>query len=197
LFPLARKHRLTICELPDETLVYDVDRHKAHCLNATAGAVWRHCDGRTSLDDLGRIVAVETGIASVSAVVGLALEQLGRRHLLETAPAPAADRISRREALKKLAVSAAVLPLIMTVATKTAAQTLSDPLNATSPAPVQVDATIPVNIGGGSSKSPQPSSSTPCRTRGQSCVAAASGQQGTCCPGLACNGVSMNAGVCG
>jgi Coenzyme PQQ synthesis protein D (PqqD) len=194
--PLARTDGLTIRELPDETLVYDHDRHKAHCLNATARAVWRHCDGRTPVDELVGIVAVETGISSASAfaVVGLALEQLARRHLLEAAPEPAADRVSRREALKKLAVGAALLPLIMTVATKTAAQTLSaldDPAPAT---PVQVDVTIPVNTGGGASKPP---TAAPCRSRGQSCVAAASGQRGTCCAGLTCTGVAMNAGVCG
>ncbi len=194
MLPCARKDRLTIRELPEETLVYDQDRHKAHCLNATARAVWRHCDGETSVDELARIVAKEIGIASASAVVGLALEQLARRHLLETAPAPAADRISRRDALKKLAAGAALLPLIMTVATKTVAQSLSGAVDPPPP-PVQaqVNVTIPVTIGGGSHSTQSP----PCRTRGQSCVAATSGVQGTCCAGLACTGVSMNAGVCG
>jgi coenzyme PQQ synthesis protein D (PqqD) len=203
VFPLARKDRLTIRELHEETLVYDQDRHKAHCLNATAREVWRHCDGQTSVDELARIVALETGIASASAVVGLALEQLARRHLLEAAPEAATDRVSRREALKKLAVGAALLPLIMTVATKTAAQSLSDtsdasddPPPSTSPVQVTVQPTINVNTGGGS-KAPPPAPATPCRTRGQSCVAAASGQRGTCCAGLTCTGVSMNAGVCG
>ncbi len=196
MFPLARKHRLTIRELPEETLVYDQDRHKAHCLNATARAVWRHCDGQTPVDELARIVAAEIGIASASAVVGLALEQLARRHLLEAAPEPAPDRVGRREALKKLTVGAAILPLILTIATKTAAQSMSEGTDETSVPKIQVNLTLPVNTGGGS-KSPKPGPSGPCRSRGQSCVAAASGQPGTCCAGLTCTGVSMNAGVCG
>jgi hypothetical protein len=32
--PLARKEGLVIQELPDEVLVYDLDRDRAHCLNA-------------------------------------------------------------------------------------------------------------------------------------------------------------------
>ena len=69
----------------DETLLYDHQRHKGHCLNATAALVWRHCDGNTSVEELTRIVAQEMGIAQAAQVVGLALEQLGRRHLLDTA----------------------------------------------------------------------------------------------------------------
>ena len=46
--PLARKEGLVIQELPDEVLVYDLDRDRAHCLNQTAAFVWQRCDGRTS-----------------------------------------------------------------------------------------------------------------------------------------------------
>lgn len=34
--PRARKQGLVVQEMPDELLVYDLDRHKAHCLNQTA-----------------------------------------------------------------------------------------------------------------------------------------------------------------
>jgi hypothetical protein len=202
VFPRARNDHLTVCELPEETLVYDRLRHKGHCLNATAALVWRHCDGETSVDELARIVANELGIGQAAAVVGLALEQLGRRHLFDedAPPLPMAERVSRREVLKKLALAAASLPLVMTVATKTAAQSVSgggassDP---PPPSPVQVNVTVQVPLGsGGSGGSRSQPQAPPCRTKGQSCVAAASGQQGTCCPGLTCTGVAQNAGVC-
>jgi hypothetical protein len=47
---LARKRKqgLVIKELPDEVLVYDLDRNKAHCLNHSAAEVWERCDGRTT-----------------------------------------------------------------------------------------------------------------------------------------------------
>lgn len=82
VFPLARTDKLTVRALPDETLVYDHQRHKAHCLNATAALVWQHCDGRTSADALAGLVAERLGVGQAVEVVGLALEQLGRRHLL-------------------------------------------------------------------------------------------------------------------
>src|SRR5579871_6759089 len=160
MFPLARTSRMTVCELPGETLLYDQDRHKAHCLNLIASAVWHHCDGRTSVEELARIVAEETGTAPATALVRLALEQLGRRHLLESVPEPATDREGRRDALKKLVIGAALLPLVMTVATKTAAQSLSDSgssdpssdppsSDSSSPSPVQVQINPTININTG------------------------------------------------
>jgi hypothetical protein len=202
MLPRARREHLTVHELPDETLVYDRERHKGHCLNAMTALIWGNCDGKTSVDDLVRIVARDTGIDPAAELVSLALEQLGRRNLLEESPPPLspAERISRRVALKKLAVAAAVLPLIMSVATKTAAQSLSggdsDPPPSPPPPPavnVNVSANVNVNVGSPGNRQSQP----PCRSKGQSCVASASGQQGTCCGGLLCNGVSQNAGVCG
>ena len=117
MLPKARRENLTVRELPDETLVYDLERHKAHCLNPTAGLVWRHCDGQTTLPQLTAMVRKQLKIGKAEAVVRLALEQLSRRNLLEQPLMPLADaaRISRRRVLKKLALAAVVLPLVMTV----------------------------------------------------------------------------------
>ncbi|HJZ82776.1 MAG TPA: PqqD family peptide modification chaperone [Pyrinomonadaceae bacterium] len=46
--PRARSENLVIRELDDETLVYDMERDEAHCLNQTAALVWQRCDGRTT-----------------------------------------------------------------------------------------------------------------------------------------------------
>jgi hypothetical protein len=198
VFPRARTDNLTIRVLPEETLVYDQERHKAHCLNTPASLVWRHCDGKTSVPDLARILGREMGIIEPDEVVGLALEQLGRRRLLEEMPQPlpAADRIGRREVLKKLAIAAITLPLVMTVTTRTAAQTISDP-STSSASSVQPPVSVQVTVQGSSKPSTPAPAPTPCRTKGQSCLASTSGQQGTCCSGLACNGVAQGAGICG
>jgi hypothetical protein len=189
--------------LPDETLVFDHDRQKGHCLNATSALVWRGCDGRTSLDVLARRLADSEAIpvAEAAEVVGLALEQLGRRGLLEQAPAPmpVERRIVRRDALKNLAFVVA-MPLILTIATKAAADTLSDPADPPPKPPINVNLNVDVNINTGSG-SGRPTTAAqvrpgPCRTKGQSCISSVSGQQGTCCRGLTCTGVSNNAGVC-
>jgi hypothetical protein len=193
MFPRARREHLTVHELPDETLIYDRDRHRGHCLNSIAALVWRNCDGETSEEDLTHIVATRTGTHPAPELVRLAIEQLGRRNLLEEPPPslPPSDRISRRIALKKLALAGCVLPLIMSIATKTAAQSMSGAASST-PSSTTSNPNVNVTV----VEEGNPPHPVPCRTRGQSCVAAASGRQGTCCAGLACNGVSQNAGVC-
>lgn len=118
MLPKARKDKLTVRELADETLVYDLERSKAHCLNRTAATVWQHCNGRTTLADLDRVLQAELEIDDARPLVRLALEQLSRRHLLEqpVASASEATRRSRRDLLKKLVAAAVVLPAVMTIA---------------------------------------------------------------------------------
>ena len=52
--PRMREQGLVVDDLPDEVLVYDLDRHQAHCLNRTAALVWRHCDGQTTVKEIAR-----------------------------------------------------------------------------------------------------------------------------------------------
>jgi hypothetical protein len=56
LLPKARTADLVINDLTDEVLVYDLKRDKAHCLNPTAAAVWKLCDGKSSAAEIaGRL----------------------------------------------------------------------------------------------------------------------------------------------
>ena len=59
MLPCRREKDLIVRQLSDETLVYDLKRDKAHCLNPTAAAVWRHCDGRTSVSQLAALLRRE------------------------------------------------------------------------------------------------------------------------------------------
>ena len=122
MLPVARRDKLTVRELPDETLIYDRERSKAHCLNRTAAFIWRHCDGHTSLRGLAALVEKELRIEQAEAVVRLALEQLSTRALLEepVTPLSAAQRLSRRDALRTVAVAAAVIPVVMTLTARSA-----------------------------------------------------------------------------
>ena len=54
--PLARKEGLLIERLPDEVLVYDLDRKKAHCLNGSAALIWNNCDGKTTVEAIRLIL---------------------------------------------------------------------------------------------------------------------------------------------
>jgi hypothetical protein len=124
--PQARTDQLAVRELPEETLVYDLEHNKAHCLNRTVALIWRHCDGTRSPAALAKVVQQELQIAGAEPMVHLALEQLGRRNLLVQAPPPlpADARASRREVLKKLAVGAAALPLVMTITARRVAASM-------------------------------------------------------------------------
>lgn len=130
--PIARSDQLTIRELAEETLVYDLNTHKAHCLNSTVALIWRHCDGQTTVGELAEIVQEELGIADAGALVDLGLEQLARRNLLQqpSEPLTLSARTSRREVLKQLALAAVLLPLVMTITARRVAasvRTLGQP----------------------------------------------------------------------
>ena len=126
--PRARRAQLIIKELSTETLVYDEQSHEAHCLNQTAAFVWRHCDGRTSIAKVGRLLEKQAGVEVPEQVIWSALEQLERSHLLEgsvSRPAPI-EGMSRRELIRRLGIGAALsLPVVVSIVAPTAAEAAS------------------------------------------------------------------------
>jgi len=109
-------------DLPDEVLVYDLERHRAHCLNPAAAVVFKSCDGKRTVSELARVLRSEVGAPADEAWVRLALERLGKAHLLEER-VPAARGVSRREILKKTGVGlAAALPLVISIVAPTPVQ---------------------------------------------------------------------------
>jgi hypothetical protein len=123
--PRAREEGLLIQELPDELLVYDRIRHKAHCLNQTAALVWKYCDGTTNINQLTRILSKETGSPVGEEFVFLAFDQLAKAHLLqgEQREWQEAPGISRREVIRRIGAAAAVaLPLVSSITAPEAVQ---------------------------------------------------------------------------
>jgi hypothetical protein len=123
--PRARADELIVRELPDEVLVYDLARDKAHCLNKTAAHVWRHCDGRTSVSELARLLSSNADAPVDEQVVWLALKQLSRDHLLiaDATPPPHLSGLNRRQMMRVLGRAAVVaLPLVTTIIAPTPAQ---------------------------------------------------------------------------
>jgi hypothetical protein len=105
----------------DETLVYDLKGHRAHCLNRTAAAVWRSCDGRTPVAAIGRRLGHDTGEGVDTEVVWLALAQLQKAGLLDDASLPArAAGVSRRAALGRLVGAALLVPAVVSITAPTA-----------------------------------------------------------------------------
>jgi hypothetical protein len=127
VLPPGRTEALVTQELPDELLVYDLNRHRAHCLNKTAAAVWKHCDGCTSISEAIRLLGGELGVQVDADAILLALDQLDRARLLNEriarTPEMKQARMTRREAIRKVGLAGAVaLPLVISIIAPTAAE---------------------------------------------------------------------------
>jgi hypothetical protein len=121
--PRARRRGLVVVRLPDETLVYDLKRARAFCLQGRLARLWRWSDGRTTVAALVRRARRRLGPGAEHAdpalVVG-ALNRLRRARLLE-APEPG-PRLSSAERRAFLARAAALGGLaLVEVAAPTAA----------------------------------------------------------------------------
>ncbi len=120
--PMARKSSLIVKELPTETLVYDLETDKAHCLNETAARVWKNCDGNRDVTQLRVLMEKETNLPVPEEMVWLALDQLEKFKLLEGAPAKSFSfaGMNRREVVKRIGISALALPIIISIAAPSA-----------------------------------------------------------------------------
>ena len=117
------KNNVLVEELPDETLVYDLDRHRAHCLNPTAAFLLGAADGTRDIPELARLSGEEFDAPASEEVVRLGLERLQRARLLEwDEPGVVPEGVTRRQALRKLATLGIAIPAVMTVVSPLAAQ---------------------------------------------------------------------------
>jgi hypothetical protein len=115
--PTARKDSLIVKELPDETLVYDTQRDKAHCLNSTAALVWKNCDGKRTVGQLHELMEENAGTPLPEELVWLALDQLEAFKLLEDAPTKPLELsgMSRRNLVKRIGFAAIAIPVIISI----------------------------------------------------------------------------------
>jgi len=81
--PLARRENLVIQEASEETLIYDLSLDKAHCLNQTAAAVWKVCDGENTISDIAKTLKNDFGTNVPEDLIWLAIDQLSKENLLE------------------------------------------------------------------------------------------------------------------
>jgi len=124
--PRARREGLVIQELPDEVLVYDRDRDKAHCLNQTAALVWKYCDGKNTVPGIAQRLQRDLATDAIDdKVVWYALGQLSKDNLLEETVTPPAllAGMSRREMVRVLGLAAVVaVPVVTSIVAPTPAQ---------------------------------------------------------------------------
>jgi hypothetical protein len=123
MLPQARTEKLLIQEVGDELIVYDETRDRAHRLNATATTVWRHCDGKTDVADLTRLLAKKLDLPPEEDLIWLALSRLEAAHLL-CGPVrhPDAASVSRRAVMRKIGM-VGTLTLLLPVVTSIMAPT--------------------------------------------------------------------------
>jgi len=123
--PKAREKDLVTRQIPGELLVYDLKRHKAFCLNETAAAVWKNCNGKRNIDELARLLSDDDKPPIDEKVVWLALDQLEKSNLLRNKVfrPSGLPSVSRRDLIRMGVVAAITLPLVTTITAPTAAQT--------------------------------------------------------------------------
>ncbi len=129
MYPQSRTEGILLEQLDEELVVYDQENHQAHRLNATAARVWRLCDGRTGVPELAAALADEGNASADEQVVWLALAQLGEADLLVESEAPAAaEALTRREAMQRVAKVAGIallFPVVSTISAPTPADAQS------------------------------------------------------------------------
>jgi Coenzyme PQQ synthesis protein D (PqqD) len=136
--PKARWEGIVSKKVEGELLVYDRTRDKAHCLNESAAAIWKRCDGQISPTEIAVSLGKEYGVAVDERVVWLGLAELRRSHLLEEPadldqtsnrnktqwpPNLTGMAMSRREAVRRIGLGAAIaLPIVVSITAPTPAQ---------------------------------------------------------------------------
>jgi hypothetical protein len=128
-FPKARNNDLLVEELGGELLIFDVSSNRAHCLNGTAAAIWRDCDGTRSFAAMAQRIFPGLDPADGERLVSVGVDRLRRRRLVESSEREAPADPSKRYMVKKLALLAAAAgfaaPLVSTVLAPTSAQSAS------------------------------------------------------------------------
>lgn len=117
--PVARAAGLLFRDIGDETLVYALERHHAHCLNRTAAAVLRFADGRHSVAEIAALLSDGRVTPADEEIVRLALEKLAAARLVEDGCTRAEAHSTsagteRREALRTMGLGAALLAPVIT-----------------------------------------------------------------------------------
>ena len=122
--PKARTQELMIQSFDDEVLIYDLKRHKAHCLNQTAHLVFQTCDGNNTVSEIKGMLTKQLGAPIPEEMVWMALDRLGKARLLEQAPlATTGANLARREALRKLGLATVIaLPIVASIVAPVSAQ---------------------------------------------------------------------------
>lgn len=147
--PQSVRQHISVQRMGDETLLYDRERHRAFCLNASSSAVWRLADGTRTVAEIARDASLELGAVMDEDLVRYGIEELRRDGLMEPSPShtlleehsaepsdQSAQAMTRRAMLQRLGVGGAMLlPAVASIVAPTAAQAYSGCVDCTDAAP--------------------------------------------------------------
>jgi hypothetical protein len=126
--PKGREIDIVVQELKGELLIYDLKINKAYCLNPTSAAIWKLCDGQSSVSDITEQLSKKLKQPVTDDLIWLALDQFKTDKLLsdnETVEIKF-DGLSRREAIKKVGFASMIaLPVISSLVAPTGAMAQS------------------------------------------------------------------------
>lgn len=115
---IARKHDIVIQEFKNDVLIYDLNIHKAFCLNHTSAMVWRLCKGIRSDWQIAEKMIIELKSFVCEDLVLLAMDDLDRNKLLEIKAETKLyfSQQNRRKIIKKIGLTSMIaLPLVSTL----------------------------------------------------------------------------------
>lgn len=112
--PKAQKHNIVVQELENETLIYDLKRDKALCLNQTSAMIWQSCNGIKTITEIAESVGKNLKTPVSEDLVRLAINDLQKEHLIEVEEhRQPLEGKSRRELIRKIGLSSMVaIPVI-------------------------------------------------------------------------------------
>lgn len=128
MLPISRKDNIVVQEAQNETLVYDLLHHKAFLLNKTSALVWNSLDGKTSIEQITRILSEHNKQTASEELVWLAIDELDSNNLLTNNGKlnNPLRGLSRRQVVKKVGTASLIaLPMVLSLAVPTAAQSVS------------------------------------------------------------------------
>ena len=114
-------------QLGRELCLYDWQRKEVHNLNPTAALVWQQCDGQTSPAEMAEQLRIELHAPHAEELVSLTLAELEKAHLLQEGVGREAigHYVSRRDLMRALGATAALLPVISSIVAPTPVQAQS------------------------------------------------------------------------
>lgn len=117
--PKARQNNITIQELTDEVLVYDLKADKAFCLNETSKFIWEMCNGKNSITEITNKLSRHYKKNISEDLVYLAISQFEKDGLLANESGEFSDYfagMSRREVIRKVGFASVIaLPIISSI----------------------------------------------------------------------------------